>query len=214
MKSYIFFFSAVLVIGSLCAQEKTYHIHGKVLLDEYVPVKTPAASAYIKIDGESKGYLTDLSGNFTIDKLKPGKYKLEFFYINFFKFDTIITIRNRPVEALQITLPMWYDKDMFSVESALENIDKGYPKLYVCTEKKNINDYYTDRITKESRINFVIYEKELIAQKKQFFSAPLWILIRYNNETFRHLDKKYDKQWRNHALPGILGFDEWVKLNP
>jgi len=204
LRVYFFIFIYLLITNCSIAQEERFYIAGKIWGDYYI--QTMPVDAYIKIKGQKKGYLVDFSGVFKIDDLKPGKYNLKFTRIDCFDYDTTIIIKNNSVDSINIILPFWYDKEVFSIESARKEIKKGYPKLFVYTESSYTDKIFSDPFWKKYHLSCNIFEK-----KEDYISVPLSVLMSYNQETFDYLDKTYGKEWRKEAPVDILGLDEWIK---
>ncbi|MDR2038487.1 MAG: carboxypeptidase-like regulatory domain-containing protein [Bacteroidales bacterium] len=204
----------------LLAFDQDYFIAGKVYINEYEMISSvdgsyiPAISpvdAYIRIKGENgKGHMADSGGFFRIDHLKPGKYQLNFSCVGCFSFDTTIFIKNAPVESLKIILPLWYDQEKYSVRTAKKEIKTGHATLFACTNAGNKEKFFADQFWKKYQIGYLLFEKELIQKKEQHFSAPLPVLIKYNQEIFKYLDKTFGNEWHHEAPPGILGLKEWI----
>jgi len=207
VKVYFLIFMYLLVCNCIIAQKETFHIAGKVLFDDYFQV-SPINGAYIQIKGQKKGYIADSLGNFKIDNLKPGKYRLKFSCVSSFDYDTTIVIKNASVNEVNIKLPGWYYEEVFTPQAAREEMENGYPGLYVCTSTNNMEKIFADPFWKKYKVGYRIYEKDLIENSRQFFSAPLHVLIRFNQEVFTYLDYAYGKKWRDEAPADILGLEE------
>ena len=191
----------------IVAQEELFYIAGQVLADNYV-CETPINGAYIRMKGQQKGYITDSLGYFKIDNLQPGKYKLKFTCISCFDYDTTIVIKNASVNEVNIVLPMWYYEEAFTSQAIREEIENGYPGLYVYTSTNNMEKLSADPFWEKYKVGYRIFERELIENSRQSFSAPMPVLIRFNQEIFNYLDYAYGKKWRDEAPVDILGLDE------
>ncbi|MDR2919628.1 MAG: carboxypeptidase-like regulatory domain-containing protein [Tannerella sp.] len=207
LKVYFGVFVYLLVSNSIIAQQETFHIAGKVLADDYYCL-TPINGAYIQMKGQKKGYIADSSGIYKIDNLKPGKYKLRFTCVSCFDYDTTIIIQNNSIDSLNVVLPMWYYKKAFTSQAVKKEIESGYPALYVYTTTNNLENIFVDPFWEKYKIGYRIFEKDLIENSRQFFSAPQHVLIRFNQDIFNYLDKTYGKEWRKEAPIDILGLDE------
>lgn len=205
-KLYLILFLCFLYLPDISAQEKTYCITGKVFGNEQGTI-APLINAYIQIrEKTNTGFSTDSLGCFQIEHLTKGKYHLHISFIGFESYDTVIRIRNNSINRLNIILPLYYDKKEVSVKKARKEIKKGHPHLYARTEdEKNaaFRQFYT-----RYKVSFTIYNPRLIHDKIQHLGIPDEALIRYNQETFRYLDKTFGKSWRQHIPPGIIGIKE------
>lgn len=203
----------ILFLCFLCtlspAQEKTFHITGKISGNERGTV-SPLVNAYIQIREKSgTGFLTDSSGHFSIDSLKKGKYHITFSFIGFQSCDTVLRIKNSSIDRLNIVLPLYYDKKEVSVKHARKAIKAGRPHLYAYTEDEKNTAFRT--FYDKYKVDFIIYNPSLINRKLQGLNIPQEVLIRYNREIFKHLDKTFGKSWRQELPPGIMGMEDRIK---
>ena len=191
------------------AQEKTYLITGKVSGNDWKTV-SPLIHAYIQIKEKPEtGFLTDSSGYFQIDHLKKGKYHITVSFVGFESRDTTIRIRNRSTDTLHIILPLYYDKKEVSVKHARNEIKKGHPHLYAYTEDEKNTTFHT--FYQQYKVWFTVYNPQLVSNKRQSLNIPYEVLIRYNQETFKYLDKAFGQSWRQEVPPGIIGFEQGNK---
>lgn len=206
----------LLFISILCflytlvsAQEKNFHIKGKVSGSEWSSV-APLINAYIQIKEKPEtGFLTDSLGNFKIDRLKKGKYHITVSFIGFESRDTVVRLTDKSIDNLVFVLPLYYDKKRVSMKQARKEIRKGHPHLYAYTE----DDKHTafQAFYNKYQVGFSTYNPQLINNKEQHLNIPREVLIRYNRETFKYLDKTYGKDWQQEIPPGIIGFEEWIE---
>lgn len=208
-KLYLILLLYFLCLPDTFAQEKTYRITGKVSGNEQ-GIIAPLINAYIQIrEKPNTGFLTGSLGGFQIEHLTKGKYHPHISFIGLESYDTIIRIRNNSINRLHIILPLYYDKKEVSIKKARKEIKKGHPHLYARTEdEKNAAfcQFYT-----RYKVWFTIYNPQLIHDKIQHLGIPDEALIRYNQETFRYLDKTFGKSWRQHIPPGIIGIKDGIK---
>ena len=155
------------------------------------------------------GFLSDSSGHFKINHLKKGKYHITFSFIGFQSCDTVLRIKNSSIDRLNIVLPLYYDKKEVSVKHARKTIKAGRPHLYAYTEDEKNTAFRT--FCDKYNVDFIIYNPSLINRKLQGLNIPQEVLIRYNREIFKHLDKTFGKSWRQELPPGIIGMEDRIK---
>lgn len=193
----------------LPAQEKTFHIAGKISGNERGTV-SPLVNAYIQIrEKPGTGFLSDSSGHFKINHLKKGKYHITFSFIGFQSCDTVLRIKNSSIDRLNIVLPLYYDKKEVSVKHARKAIKAGRPHIYAYTEDEKNTAFRT--FCDKYNVDFIIYNPSLINRKLQGLNIPQEVLIRYNREIFKHLDKTFGESWRQELPPGIIGMEDRIK---
>jgi len=195
------------------AQETGIYISGNVFIEDYAGSYPVHATVHL-VQDKSQGTVADTAGYFEIKNIKPGKHKIRFSYMGCFNYDTTLMIKDKPVDSLSIKMSYWYDKEETSPASARENIRKGYPALYALVRRDNLENFYSDSFWKKYNISYMLYEEELILERRQYFGAPFDVLIKYNEEVFRYLDSQYNKQWRVEAPLEIVGLKEWMKKYP
>lgn len=66
--------------------------------------KEPLPGAYVHLDGMHKGATTDAFGNFEINKLAAGEYKVKVKYIGFGEFEKEITVSDNQIMVINIAM--------------------------------------------------------------------------------------------------------------
>ena len=61
-------------------------------------------AAYVLLDGQNKGASTDAFGNYQLNNLKPGKYKVKLNYVGFNEFEKEVTVGSGETVVLNISL--------------------------------------------------------------------------------------------------------------
>lgn len=98
MKIYMFVFFTLLV-SAASAQKST--LKGKVTDGAS---NEPLPGAYVRFDGMNIGNTTDAFGNFEINNLKPGRYKIKIEYVGFSEFEKEIDIASGQTVVLNMAL--------------------------------------------------------------------------------------------------------------
>lgn len=178
----------------------------------YKSIPVPLAGAYIQVIPSNKtGYLTDSLGYFKIENLTKKKYHLSFSFVGLESRDTTIVLRVHSTDSLNILLPFSYNKEAYSLQQAQKEIRSGHPLSFGITETIQLDQFTTAVFWKKYKVNFVVYEKELIQKGVQSLGAPLDILLRFNEEIFNYLDQTFGEEWQKEAPAGILGLEDWGK---
>ena len=120
-------------------------------------------------------------------------------------------LRVHSTDSLNILLPFSYNKEAYSLQQAQKEIRSGHPLLFGITETIQLDQFTTAVFWKKYKVNFVVYEKELIQKGVQNLEAPLDILLRFNEEIFNYLDQTFGEEWQKEAPAGILGLEDWEK---
>ncbi|QNK63195.1 TonB-dependent receptor [Pedobacter sp. PAMC26386] len=96
-----FYAIIIFTLSATVASAQTAVIKGRIADSKS---KEPLPGAYVHLDGLNKGATTDAFGNFEINKLSAGKYKIKVKYIGFGKFEQEVKVKDN--EVLEITIPL------------------------------------------------------------------------------------------------------------
>lgn len=126
----------------LNAQVTTGTIHGKIV-DAITQAPLPSAKVWVDTEGGPRRVLTDTSGRYKIDGLKPGTYAL---YAKFTGYDTskVVGITVSPDGLTQVDVPLTGDNLLGDVVITVYKnplIDTDLPRFKIATEdlEHNIN---------------------------------------------------------------------------
>lgn len=124
------------------------------------------------------------------------------------------------------------DKDTINVEMRIDERNIGREVVYITYKPKkltscNIKNVFEEEAKKNHFIvfvsNFNIYnnfsEEELKFQEKyniiysstENYDVKLKYLKKYNNLTFKHLNKKHNKSWQNQIRKDAVGLDDFLR---
>lgn len=218
MKTHLIAFT-ILLLGSCSLQHPANHtlsgrVYGEAIerTPPYQSISEPLAGAYVQVISPNKtAYLTDSSGYFKIENLTKKKYHLRFSFVGLKSRDTTIEFRTRPIDSLNILLPFYYDKEAYSSQQIQTEIQSGHPTLFGITETSELIQFTTSVFWEKYRVNFAVYEKDLIQKGIQNLGAPLDTMFRFNQEIFKYLDQTFGKKWQKEAPAGIIGLEDWKK---
>ncbi len=94
----------LILLFTLCASitlAQTAIIKGKVTDSKS---KEPLPGAYVHLDGMHKGATTDAFGNFEINKLTAGEYKVKVKYVGFSEFEKEVTVADNQTMIMDIAM--------------------------------------------------------------------------------------------------------------
>lgn len=202
MKKYYILLISILFCTNIYSQEKIitdtgYSVSGKVMLDNF-GIMAPLIGSVVKIVGTNLGVVTNELGEFNINNLKPGLYKINISYIGYPNTDTSIEIINEPIDSLIYTLKIICNK--YNEETARRDILSNNPKLLLFGSIVPI--YYKGQEKFEQKYKIKYYDFGCVPEDCfECFEI-------YNKIIFKYLDKKFGKKWRKTVRKDVLGFKE------
>lgn len=190
----ILIFTLTGLVNKSIAQDTDYFsIAGKVdllvELESTIPLEV-----YVVIESAKKYANTDSLGNYKIDNLKAGIYKIEVIGVAYQKTDTTINV-TESITNMDFLIPCPVSKDI-----AQRDISKNKPRLLLVGGIGPI--FYTDqhKFEKKYRVKYLDYGCT---------PPPYECIEQYNKEIFKHLDNKFGESWRQEVRKDVIGFKEW-----
>jgi hypothetical protein len=175
--------------------DTTYYIKGKVFVDDF-GVLEPLECVCVGIIDTELGGITDTAGNFQIDGIKSGTYKISVTYIGYAKTDTSIKISDESITGLIFTLNTYCIK--YDSEKAGEDIKNKTPKLFLFGSIAPV--YYPGQENFENKYGVEYYELG------DNLEESLECNESYNKIIFKYLDEKFGGEWRKEVRKDVLGF--------
>lgn len=176
-------------------KEKLYSLSGNIKLLVGTEKVNPAF-ATIEIKQLHKIEISDSIGNFNIENLKPGNYKLSVIGFGYQPFDTLIEIHNQSIENLDLLIPMDCDVNGIIAEN---DIKKGKPKLLLIGSIAPVIYPKQHEFEKKYKIRYYDYGDNISSQE---------CIQQYNEVVFKYLDKTYGESWREEVRYDVIGFEE------
>jgi len=169
-------------------------IQGKVIYGKY---NTPLDGSIVKIVGTNKGTVADSLGIFILKNLKEGKYNLEIGGIICGYIDTIIELREKSIENLNIFI--FAKCSSINEDTAKFDIQNGKPRLLLVGGI--VPGIEPGQENFEKKYGIIYYDFGCVVP------GPYECIIEYNNVIFEYLDDKFGKEWRKEVRKDVIGFE-------
>jgi len=181
------------ISGTSFSQDSGYvSISGKVRLLAGLELTTPI-EAYVTIKSADKFAITDSLGQFQIDSLPTGTYKLSVQGFGYQQTDTIINI-TKSINNLDLLIiaECEINKDI-----AQKDIKKNKPRLLLSGGIAPV--IYSDQEKFEKKYGVKYFDYGCVTPSSE-------CIEQYNKEVFKYLDNKFGKSWRREVRKDVIGF--------
>jgi hypothetical protein len=179
-------------LSKINAQDSDYlSISGRVRLLAGFELTTPI-QAYVIIKSVNKFAITDTLGQFRIDSLLQGTYKLSIQGLGYQNTDTIIKIIKSINDLELLTIV----KCEINKDIAQQDIKKNKPRLLLSSGIVPV--IYSDQVNFEKKYGVIFFDYGDI-------TPPLECIQQYNKEIFAYLDYKFGKIWRREVSKDLIG---------
>lgn len=172
-----------------------FSISGRIKLLSGLELTTPI-EAYLTIKSVNKFVITDSLGNYKIDSLKSGIYKIAVHGFGYQETDTTINVSKSITDLdLLIIAECEINKDI-----AKRDIDKNKPRLLFSGGIAPVIYSDQDKFEKKYGVKYSDYG----------CVTPSYECIeQYNKEIFKYLDNKFGKSWRREIRKDVIGYKRW-----
>ena len=197
MKKLIWLLISCLSISGISYSQNSeyFSISGKVNLLAGLQLTTPI-EAYVIIKSADKFAITDSLGQFLIDSLKSGTYKISVQGFGYQETDTTIYV-SKPITDLDLLIiaECEINKDI-----AQHDMVKNKPRLLLSSGIAPV--IYSDQDKFEKKYGVKYYDYGCV-------TPPHECIEQYNKEIFKYLDNKFGKSWRREVRKDVIGFKRW-----
>jgi hypothetical protein len=170
-----------------------YSISGKIIANLGIGQFAISESIIFLSGAKGDGTISNENGEFRFEKLKIGKYKLEFIS-DYGLYDTLINIENQDISGIKI---VFYYNCEFSKESALQDIRNRRPKLLIFGGIAPSFNVYQHKFEKKYKIEYMVFGDD--------GPPPYECVLEYNLTVFKSLTEKYGNKWRSEVRQDVVG---------
>ena len=192
----IFIFIGTGLINKSTAQNTDYFsIAGKVNLLAGLELTIPL-EAYVTVKSANKFVIADSLGNYKIDSLKAGIYKIAVHGFGYQGTDTTINV-SKSITDLDLLM---IAKCEINKEIAQRDIVKNKARLLLSGGIAPV--IYSDQDKFEKKYGVKYFDYGCVTPSYE-------CIEQYNKEIFKYLDNKFGKSWRREVRKDVIGFKRW-----
>jgi hypothetical protein len=192
----ILIFVATGLFNKSIAQDTGYFsITGKVNLLAGLELTTPIES-YVTIKTANRFVIPDSLGNYKIDSLKAGIYKIAVQGFGYQQTDTTINV-SKSITNLDLLIIAVCD---INKDIAQKDIKENRPRLLIIGGI--VPTIHERQFEFESKYGIKYYDYGDVPPAQE-------CVEQYNKVIFDYLDNKFGKSWRREVRKDVIGFKRW-----
>jgi hypothetical protein len=173
--------------------DRRFYINGKIEMVFPLNLILPSSETIVNIENTNIITQTDSLGNFRLDNLKSGKYRIRIIGQGFEPKDTTIEINDNSIENLKLVFVSTCTVNGKVAEYEIKN---GKQRLLILGGIVPI--YYQGQENFEKKYNVKYFDFGCDVPAKE-------CAVEYNKKIFEYLDRKYGKEWRREVRDDVEG---------